>query len=562
MKKMRRILSLILATMMLVTLLAACGGGGNDTHSNNSTDTTPAASDIGDTSTNTASGTGEGTTAGDSNAANVTSAIRETVNVGVQSDPADFAPWAANSNGRTNALWGIYQELGHIIDGEFYPSITKEYTLSDDGTYMDCTIFDYITDSAGNHMTASDVKFSFEKGLELGYLTGMGMLESVEATGDYTVRFNFNTELRLGDLDGIFRTAIVTQAAYEADPNGMSTNPVGTGPYALTSYVANNSFTYTARDDFWQTDPQYQHARDMANVKVINYLILPESSQRTMALEQGQIDMCSEVSNEDIDMFREGGSQSSNYWVYGVPDNLSCLVFCNCDSSRVTSDVNLRRAIFYSINADTILQSVWKGNGTTVHSMSPAWGTGYPSAVESQDNYYNYSTEKAQEYLAQSSYNNEKLIILTEATGNVANAAQLVQAFLSAVNIDSEIKSVDSTIVQATYTDPNEWDILLTQNACNVYAVTSFNPFLSDRYTTGTINHIYDDKLQELMSTAYALSTSGDESFMALHDYVIENAYGMNLVNYTTSYVAPSFMESICLSYKKAFVPGGCIYAE
>ena len=82
--------------------------------------------------------------------------------------------------------------------------------------------------------------------MELGFVTGMGMIENIEVVSDYVVRFNFNKELRLGDLDQIFRVDIVTQAAYEADPNGMSANPVGTGPYALTSYTAGNSFTYTA----------------------------------------------------------------------------------------------------------------------------------------------------------------------------------------------------------------------------------------------------------------------------------------------------------------------------
>jgi ABC-type transport system substrate-binding protein len=273
--------------------------------------------------------------------------------------------------------------------------------------------------------------------------------------------------------------------------------------------------------------------------------------------------MCSEISNEDIGKFQEGGEYSTDYWTYGVPDNLSCLIFPNCDSSRQTSDVNLRKAIFYSINADTILQSVWKGNGTTVHSMCPSWGTGYVTSMDSEDNYYNYNVDTAKKYLAESSYDGSKLIILTEATGNVASAAQLVQAFLNQAGIDSEIKTVDSTILQATYTDPTQWDILLTQNACNTYAVTAFGGvFDDDRYTTGTINHIYDDKLQELIDTAYNMDTASDESLLALHDYVIDNAYGMNLVNYTTTYVVPSFMDTICLSYKKTFIPGGCVYNE
>ena len=548
---MKRITALLLVTAMILTLFAGCG-------SNNQPQATAAAAN--DPTMEVGSAAEVDVVAkGDGTAEHV---IRDSITVGVQSDPADFAPWAANSNGRTNALWGLYQELGHIISGEFVPAIVKEYTIAEDGKSMTCTIFDYITDSAGNKLTANDVKFSFETGTALGYITGVSMIDEIVVDNDYQFTFKFGKELRLGDLDTIFRTAIVTQAAYEADPNGMSTNPVGTGPYTLTSYTAGSSFTYTAREDFWQTDENYLCARDRANVKTINYVILAESSQRTMALEQKSIDMCSEISNEDIGEFREGGAYSGDYWTYGVPDNLSLLIFCNCDSSRLTSNKDLRTAIFYAINAETILQSVYNGNGTNPKSMSPTWGTGYAASVDSEDNYYNYSVDKAKEYLEKAGYNGEELTILTEATGNVANSAVLVQAFLSAAGINAKIQSVDSTILQATYTNPDGWDILLTQNACNTYAVTAFNPLSSDRYTTGTINHIYDDKLQELLATAYAMSTAGEESFKALHDYVVENAYGMNLVNYTTTYVVPSFMDRVCLSYKKSFIPGGCTYIE
>ena len=381
---MKRITALLLVTAMILTLFAGCG-------SNNQPQATAAAANNPTMEVGSAAEV-DVVAKGDGTAEHV---IRDSITVGVQSDPADFAPWAANSNGRTNALWGLYQELGHIISGEFVPAIVKEYTIAEDGKSMTCTIFDYITDSAGNKLTANDVKFSFETGTALGYITGVSMIDEIVVDNDYQFTFKFGKELRLGDLDTIFRTAIVTQAAYEADPNGMSTNPVGTGPYTLTSYTAGSSFTYTAREDFWQTDENYLCARDRANVKTINYVILAESSQRTMALEQKSIDMCSEISNEDIGEFREGGAYSGDYWTYGVPDNLSLLIFCNCDSSRLTSNKDLRTAIFYAINAETILQSVYNGNGTNPKSMSPTWGTGYAASVDSEDNYYNYSVDKA-----------------------------------------------------------------------------------------------------------------------------------------------------------------------
>lgn len=566
----RKFWTTLLTAAMTASVLAGCGSSGGDTATNTAateateTASTEAATEAAaETTAISSAGTGSQTTDATTTAANTDSVVRDVINIGIQSDPSDFAPWAANSNGRTNALWGIYQEFASIIDGEFVPVIAKSYEMGDDGLSMNVEIFDYVTDSAGNHVTASDVVFSFEKGLELGFLTGMGFIDSIEAVDDTHVLFTFNTSLRLGDMDTIFRTFIVSQAAYEADPNGMSSEPIGTGPYVLTSYTAGSSFTYTARDDYWQTDPEYIGARDMANAKTINYFILAESSQRTMALQQGTIDMCSEVSNEDIDNFREGGQYADSYWTCGVPDNLSLLLFSNCDSSRQTGDVNLRKAIFYAVNADTILESVWKGNGSTVHSMSPSWSTGYVASMDDEDNYYNYNPDTAKEYLEQSNYDGSKLVILTEATGNVANAAQLVQAFLLQVGIDSEIKTVDSTILKATYSDPSEWDILLTQFATNTYSVTSFaNVFDNDRYTTGTINHVYDDQLQELINTAYSVDTATDEALLALHDYVVDNAYGMNLVNYTTTFVVPKAMDTLCLSYKKTIIPGGCIYNE
>lgn len=544
----------------LMTVLASCG----EKEADNPSDDSNGQTNSNDTNSNVSNATGIGgsdTTSADSTAADTQSVIRDEVNIGIASDPTDFAPWAANSDGRTNGLWGIYQELAHMIDGEIYPILAKSTVLDDDGMGITFELFDYITDSEGNKITTSDVEFSFNTGKGLGFITSVAFVEAIEISSETTMHFTFNRTLRVGELDNLLRWFVVSQKAYEADSNGMSSNPVGTGPYVLDSYTANYMYTLAAREDYWQTDESMRHARDMANAKKINYYIIAESSQRTMALESGSIDMCSQVSNDDIDMFQEGGSASDKYWTYGVPDNLSCLVFCNCDSSRITSNVDLRKAIFYSINAASILQSVWNGNGTTQHSMCPAWGAGYVSDFDSEtDSYYNYSVDTAKEYVTKSGYAGEELVILTEATTNIANAAQMVQSFMSAAGISAKITTVESTILQATYTDPTTWDVLLTQNACNTYAATSFQVFDKTRYTTDTINHIHDDKLQDLVAAALDMTTYGDDSLKEIHQYVLDNAYGMNIVNYITTYVVPKFMDTITLNYKKTFYPGGCTY--
>ena len=67
-------------------------------------------------------------------------------------------------------------------------------------TYL-VTIFDYVYDSAGNHIMAADVAWSYNTAMAVGKMRPLGDIESVTATGDYTVEFVFKKALGPGGLD-------------------------------------------------------------------------------------------------------------------------------------------------------------------------------------------------------------------------------------------------------------------------------------------------------------------------------------------------------------------------
>ena len=60
------------------------------------------------------------------------------------------------SAGRIGILFTTYEFLVTKVDGVRVNCLAKEITQVDDLTY-DVEIYDYITDQAGNHLTASDV---------------------------------------------------------------------------------------------------------------------------------------------------------------------------------------------------------------------------------------------------------------------------------------------------------------------------------------------------------------------------------------------------------------------
>lgn len=491
----------------------------------------------------------------------------DVVNVGIEADPGDLSPWGPNNTGRTATTDCIYENLAHCVDGEIQGVLMKEYELADDESYMKVHLYENIYDSAGNHLTAADVKFSFEKCVEIGNIYGLSYIDSVEAVDDYTVQFNFNTTLYVYDLETLFETFyVVTQAAYEASPDGMATTPVSTSPYKVTDYVSGYILTMEKTNQYWQTDEALIHPRDRATVNKINYYIITESSQMTTALENGSIDMSWAVRTDDLPAFQAGGAQAENFWVYQVPDNLVSQIFCNCSEDKPTSNLDLRKAIYYAIDTNVILQSVYNGNGTVTHDVARPKCPDYQETWANEDNYYGMDLDKAKEHLAAAGYKEGELTLslMCEATDAMSDTAVLIQAFLGQIGIKAEINAVESSLLSTYQKDPTAWDLLIISKAASNYVTTCWKNCFSKTYFTwgGTINFAYDDELQKRIDAARLLSTHTDETVQAAHEYIIDMAYGHGMVNYYNNLIIPKNCSEVVLSYKNAIMPGACTYTE
>lgn len=555
---MKKSLAMILSfVMVFALLLTACGGGNKDNNSQGNGDA--GASNTGSGSEENNGNSEDIRTEGSGTAATVTSARRDVLNVGLLMDVGDFNPWSFTGQGANNAIWGLYQPMLHFVDGQYYPSTVKEWSMSDDGLTFSGEIFDYIHDWAGNHYTASDVKFSLEAAMEV-WPELTDIVASVEATGDYTFEVHFTRELYVGELDTITRTNVVSEAAYNDSPDEMHTTPVGSGPYKMVDYTSGYLISYETVDDFWQTDASQIHVRDMANADKVNFYILTESAQRSIGLEQRTIDFCSSVSANDLDKF----ASMDGYKLMSYPNNQSITLFPNCSENSVCQDVNLRLAICYAISNQAILDSVYNGRGQLNHDIAPSWDVGYNPDWDTEDNYYNYDPAKAAEYLAQSNYNNETLVIMCTADETSTNMAQLIVAFLEQVGIKATIDSYESTVYNQYSQDPAKWDILLKLTTANIFvAQANYSQLSSTRYVSGGgVSFIYDDHLQELLNACMSETNSTQDDRDALHEYIVENCYLMGLVNPGSYAVVPDTVTTLTLSYRNLPIAGASIFAE
>lgn len=551
---MKKITALALALIMVFALTACGGGGGGETNQGGSVNT-----DTQNNNNNAASNAEESETNLAVSAGELESGTVETLNVGLLMDISDFNPWTFTGMGANHAIWGIYQPLMHLYDGEYYPGVLKSYTMSDDGLVLDCEMYDNIHDWAGNHYTADDILFS----MEMATASNPELEEfiaQIDKTGDYSVKITLNRQLYVGELNTIMRYNIVSQKAFEESTDDMHTTPVGSGPYKMVNYTSGYMFTYEKVDDFWQTDLSQLCPRDMANADTVNFYIITESSQRSIALEQGTIDFCSSVNSSDLDNFKN----SDKLKVMSYLNNMSMTLFGNCSEQSPCSDLNLRLAICYAINNQSILDSVYDGMGTLLYCGAPEWDTGVNPEWANADNYYQYSPELAAQYLAESSYNNEMLTIMCASDESSNNTSQMVKAFLEQIGIQSEIQSYESTVFNQYRQDPDKWDILIQTTTANFYyAQAMYSDFATSRWAAGGgINFCYDDQLQELLNACMPEVGVTQEDLDTLEQYLIDNCYIMGIVNPDNYAVVPANVESLTLSYRNLPIAGASIFAK
>lgn len=560
---MKKVLALILALAMVMSL-AACGGGGEESSSNGG-DVSNGGAESSQTGGESSDTQGEQLPT-DKTDDTVESAHVAVMNIASDRDPTDLSPWAGNMGGASAQIPLVYQTLQIMeLNGEAEPCLAKTVTQTGDLTY-DVELFDCISDSAGNHMTANDIKFGVEKAQEIGKVAAVKVVDSVEVTGDYTFTVTFSEDAAIGDFEGFFcQTFFVTQAAYEADSNGMSQQPVGTAAYEMTEYVGGSHFTFTARDDYWQTDEQYIARSSEAHADVVNFVIVTEAAQRAIGVETGTLDYAS-VSMKDKERLDGVGIKS-----VPVPDNLTYMLFLNMDESSITAgDKNLREALFYALDNAGISQLYTAADSVPVYDIS---NSNYPDyyeeeyKAEAEENIYKYDVEKAKELLEASSYDGRQLKLICSADEGSQQVAQILQTYWKAIGIeDVDVQAYQGNLMSDVASDPGNWDIYLLQYASTDYAVNVWEKVLNKaKYSWGgTINFIMEDELQEKLAEVRTIDGHTKENVIAFHDYVVDGAWAIGLIQGIQYYACSDIIdtENIVMSEQRLIRPNATIFKE
>ena len=566
----KRLIALVLAGAMAASL-AACGGTSSSTASTDtkaSTESAAETTDAGDAGADSADAEEIVIPVHEANyegTAHSATKKHELLNVAISVEPGDLSPEQSADGTGNMWRWNVYEHLFEIngFGGDLVGATAEKYEQIDDTTYR-IYLYQGVTDSDGNELHSSDVKYAYDTLKAAGNrMSGdIAKYETIEVIDDYTFDMIMNEPLTgLSDLSAILGQCYVYTEKAAQDHN-LAVDPCGTGPYKVTDYQSGSSITMEARDDYWAEGTDHQTIRQCANVQTLVYKVVAEPAQNATGLQTGAIDFSTGVSATDISKFDEGGEYADSFHTVQYLSNLSVALFANCDADH--DDLNLRLAIFYALDGEQLADASGLNAYLVAHTLANAKYPEFQDEWYTQDNYYNVQDlDKAAEYLAASNYDGRALTLLVQNSATNENMAVAIQAMLMQIGITVDINSVDGTIVDSEQQAGN-YDLEITQMASDNYMPIIWQRWFDTDFhgDRPIINNASDDKLQEMVSALNTVEGDTPEAISEFHQYLIDNAYGYALFSECTSDVITNDIVTECWNFQDFLVPGGCIYAD
>ena len=344
---------------------------------------------------------------------------------------------------------------------EFEPELATEWTWTAENV-LELKLRDDVYFSDGSKFTADDVVYSLEI-LKDGVGTGtkLAIVDKVEAVDATTVKITLNSV----NVDFLFTlstpsTVIMSKAACEADPeNGYY---VTTGAWIVEDFVPSDYVTLKANENYWGGTP---------NSKTITMRYVAEPSARLIALQNGELDICLRVSEEEAVYAQEDPSIELTV----IPTN-TIVYFAFDTSEGPGADENLRLAIAHCLKKDDIIAAAANGYGKIAVSN---WGHGTFGFDDSFGD-YEYDLEKAKEYLAQAEYTEITAIVRGTKTRDV-NALTVVQEQARQAGITINIEGVEAAnLSEQTKFDNHTHEAVVYSYGWSSYGDDSRYPYYID----------------------------------------------------------------------------------
>lgn len=333
------------------------------------------------------------------------------------------------------------EQLGSTGIESTAPLLVESEVEEDDGSLV-LTLKEAVS-SYGNTLSAEDVKWSFERAIELNpvvqFITSVGRInpeEPVTIIDDRTVRINVTepnpyvrAALTLMDMSPLDYTEVQNHITDE-DPlaqEWLATNTATFGPYVTTGFTPGEQLLLEANPNWIEGEPAYKDVVIQA---------VADSSSRLQLVSTGEVDYAFGLQPDQF------ASLDGTEGVDTTTRLSNTLIMLELNQKfEPFQDERVRQAIAYAIDRPAIVEGAMQGFATEQGNFISK-GVGQPTPPEP----FTYDPEKAKELLAEAGYGDGlefPLYITVARPGPYAEQiAVLLEQQLGDVGIQAEIVPV------------------------------------------------------------------------------------------------------------------------
>jgi len=401
------------------------------------------------------------------------------IDVAIIGEPDTLDPMMSTKDVVGTVTQHIFENL-YSFDANWAPSPMIAVALpeiTNDGKTYTIQIREGLTFQDGSTLDAHDVVDSLHRWEEVASRgkAAAPMIESIEATGDFTVVIQLNSSFApLLPLLSMNNSAaiIVPQEIIGAD--GL-TDIIGSGPYKLGEHKPDQYIQLMRFDGYVSRDeaPNGAAGGKKQTLDEIRFVPVGDGSTRLEGLMSGEYDYAESLAPEGFD--RLSGSDVAGPVLlrdYGWP------LFANNNKAGLMSDVNIRKAVQAALSEEDMLYAAF-GSEDFFRADGSLYPEGYIWHNTAGNELYNQAdAAKAAEYLKAANYDGTPLRILTSHQYEFHfKMAEVAKVYLEAAGFKVQLDVVDWATLGQRRDDPELWDIYITHS-----------PFIPEP----TLNSVYD----------------------------------------------------------------------
>ena len=284
---------------------------------------------------------------------------------------------------------------------QLVPWLAESYTASPDGMTYTFKLSSKAKFHTGDPVTAHDVKFSFERILDLKLGPAVLYMDvvdrnSLKAVDDYT----FQVSLRklyapfIATVPWLYVVNRKQVAANVKDNDygqkWLMENEAGSGPFKIRRWEQGNLYELEALDDYWKGWKSPKHIGGYI------FKLIQETASQRIALLKGEADLVEGLSSDDYDNIEK----TPGIKIEEHPGVTNFAIKFN-NQKGLTVNKDIRKAISYAMDYDAFIK-IYNGHAVLMEGAIPKAFKGYAPNLP----VYRQDMAKAKEHLAKAGYPN------------------------------------------------------------------------------------------------------------------------------------------------------------